>query len=36
METLASTEKAEKNIGFRAGVSLDEGLSRIAEYYGQT
>ncbi|MEM0143499.1 MAG: nucleoside-diphosphate sugar epimerase, partial [Candidatus Parvarchaeum sp.] len=33
METLASTEKAEKQIGFKAKVSLDEGLDRIIEYY---
>jgi UDP-glucose 4-epimerase len=30
METLADTGKAEKELGFRARVSLDEGIARLA------
>lgn len=33
METLADTSKAEKVIGFRAGIDLDRGLKLINEYY---
>ncbi len=33
METLADTSKAERVIGFRAKVGLDEGLHKLAEYY---
>lgn len=36
METLADTSKAEKVLGFRAKVSLEEGLNKIAEYYGKS
>jgi UDP-glucose 4-epimerase len=31
--TLADTSKAEKLIGFRANVSLDEGIKRTVKYY---
>lgn len=34
METLADTSKAEKVLGFKAEVSLDEGLKRLNSYYG--
>jgi UDP-glucose 4-epimerase len=30
---LASTEKAERMLGFTASVSLDEGLSRLVEWW---
>ena len=33
METLADTTKSQKVLGFRAKISLDEGLRRIKEYY---
>ena len=33
METLADTTKAAEKIGFRAGVSLDQGLLKLKEYY---
>ncbi|BAB60047.1 NDP-sugar epimerase [Thermoplasma volcanium GSS1] len=33
-ETLADTNKAEKMIGFRAKISLDEGIKRLISYYG--
>lgn len=34
METLADTSKAEKLLGFKAEVSLDEGLKKLNSYYG--
>lgn len=34
METLADISKAERILGFRAKVTLDEGLHRLAKYYG--
>ena len=33
METQASTEKAERNLGFRAGMGLREGIRLIAQHY---
>lgn len=36
METLADTSKAEKELGFRAEISLRDGLKKIAEYYGKS
>ena len=35
METLADTSKAEKEIGFKEGTQLDQGLDKIMEYYSQ-
>lgn len=35
METLADTTKAEKVLGFKARVTLEDGLHKIAEYYGK-
>ncbi len=32
-ETLADTKKAEERIGFKAKVSLDEGIDKLIEYY---
>ena len=34
METLADTEKAQKKLGFKATVTLDEGLEKLMRYYG--
>ncbi len=34
METLADTEKAHEKLGFRATVTLDEGLEKLKRYYG--
>ena len=33
METLADTSKAEKKLGFKAGIDLDRGLKLINDYY---
>lgn len=33
METLADTSKAEKKLGFKAGIDLDSGLKLINKYY---
>lgn len=33
METLADTSKAEKKLGFKAGIDLDNGLKLINQYY---
>jgi len=33
MVTLASTEKAKRDLGFEAKVSLKDGIGRIDEYY---
>ena len=33
MVTLASTEKAKRDLGFKAKVGLEEGIRKIDEYY---
>jgi len=33
MVTLASTEKAKRDLGFEAKVDLEEGIRKIDEYY---
>lgn len=35
METLADTSKSESVLGFKAKITLEEGLKKIAEYYGK-